>query len=71
MTGDVEEYTCTVCGLSANHASMGGPGICPACDCGRFRGGRRWDFGDVMLCRKDSSPEQKAEFQKRAAEYAA
>lgn len=25
---------CTVCGLRYYQQSMGGPGICPACDCG-------------------------------------
>lgn len=25
---------CTICGLVFHSASMGGPGICPACDCG-------------------------------------
>jgi chromosome segregation ATPase len=26
--------TCTLCGLEFDSPSMGGPGICPACDCG-------------------------------------
>lgn len=27
---------CTVCGLCYFNMSMGGPGICPSCDCGNF-----------------------------------
>lgn len=27
---------CTICGLTFYNRSMGGPGICPSCDCGNF-----------------------------------
>jgi hypothetical protein len=27
---------CTICGLEYSSPSMGGPGICPSCDCGNF-----------------------------------
>lgn len=27
---------CTICGLRYFNQSMGGPGICPGCDCGNF-----------------------------------
>lgn len=26
--------TCTICGVAFTEPSFGGPGICPACDCG-------------------------------------
>lgn len=62
------EYTCTVCGLPSKGASMGGPGICAACDCGNFRDGTRWSYGEAMLVVRDSSEKQKAEFRRIAAE---
>ena len=27
---------CTMCGRTFSEPSMGGPGICPACDCGLY-----------------------------------
>jgi hypothetical protein len=41
-------YICTICGLPSKHASMGGPGICPACDCGKFRDGTDWSYRETV-----------------------
>ena len=63
---DIPEYTCTVCGLPSVRLSVGGPGICPACDCGSFRNGQEWTFRDAMLVVKTASEEQRMEFHRRA-----
>ena len=39
---------CNVCGLPYNNASYGGPGVCPACDCGNFRDGIKWAYRDTV-----------------------
>ena len=37
-----EKAPCWSCGLPVGSASMGGTVICPACDCGQHRDGRKW-----------------------------
>lgn len=39
---------CRVCGLPVPAPSMGGPDLCPACDCGVYRDGTPWDFKETM-----------------------
>lgn len=38
-----ETAPCRICGLPVTSASMGGPDVCPWCDCGTYRDGSRWD----------------------------
>jgi len=33
---DLQPGPCTVCGLTNYPLSVGGPSICPACDCGNY-----------------------------------
>ena len=39
---------CSLCGLPVESASMGGTAICPSCDCGQFRNGRKWEYQDAV-----------------------
>lgn len=35
-------FPCIHCQLPVERMSMGGPAVCPACDCGNHRDGRKW-----------------------------
>lgn len=39
-----ETAPCIVCGNPVLSISMGGPGVCPSCDCGYWRDGSEWDL---------------------------
>jgi len=43
------EQLCIYCDLPVGNLSMGGPLVCPSCDCGHHRDGRRWTLQDAML----------------------
>ncbi len=43
------EQPCLYCGLPVGHLSMGGPLVCPSCDCGHHRDGTRWTLHDAIL----------------------
>ena len=45
---DGTERICEVCDLPFTHASMGGDHICPHCDCGIYRDGTRWTYGETV-----------------------
>lgn len=36
-------FLCVYCERPVTHLSMGGPAVCPECDCG-YGDGRQWDF---------------------------
>ena len=40
---------CLSCGLPVEEASMGGTRICPACDCGQHRNGRKWTLKEAEI----------------------
>jgi hypothetical protein len=42
------EAPCRVCGLPVKEASVGGTDVCPWCDAGFHRDGRRWSYSDLM-----------------------
>jgi len=39
---------CQMCGLEAGAGSMGGPAICPSCDCGFYRDGSEFSYRDLV-----------------------
>lgn len=41
-----DEAPCKICGLPVVEASMGGTSICPWCDSGCHRDGRKWTWQD-------------------------
>lgn len=43
-----ENAPCWMCGEPVVEASMGGTVICPWCDCGYHRDGRKWSFRDLV-----------------------
>lgn len=43
-----EESPCRICGLPVVEASMGGTDVCPWCDCGIHRDGRKWTYQDAI-----------------------
>jgi hypothetical protein len=43
-----ENAPCKICGEPVTDASMGGPDICPWCDCGTRRDGLKWSFTEYM-----------------------
>jgi len=43
-----ENAPCWYCGLPVGEASMGGIVVCPACDCGMHRDGRKWTWGEAF-----------------------
>jgi len=49
-----ETAPCKVCGEPVGSASMGGVDICPSCDCGRWRDGRKWTPNDCPPVVKES-----------------
>ncbi len=69
MSDTVTEYICSVCGLPSVRRSMGGPEICPSCDCGCFRNHRKWGLEDAHLVTGDDK--QREEFRRRARVAAA
>lgn len=44
-----ENAPCLSCGLPVISASMGGPAICPWCDCGVYRDGEKWGIEDATF----------------------
>ena len=58
---------CLSCGLPVGAASMGGTAICPACDCGQFRNGRKWTLAEAMLNSRFASDAQREHFRAQAA----
>lgn len=45
---------CTVCGEPVRTLSMGGPRVCPACDCGVHRDtGQQWTWQESFLIARD------------------
>lgn len=49
-----ETASCCVCGNPVLNVSMGGPDICPHCDCGYDRTGKKYDIAkDYMYILKD------------------
>ena len=40
-------YKCNICGKQYDNPSFGGPGVCPACDCGYAPDGHKLDFMEV------------------------
>lgn len=57
-----ENAPCLSCGLPVIEASMGQTAICPWCDCGAYRNGKKWDLQDEVW------PELRRERAKRAVE---
>ena len=51
-TDKVVEYDetapCWMCGEPVGEASMGGTVVCPSCDCGVTRDGRKWTFAECF-----------------------
>ena len=39
---------CRICGLPVIEASMSGTDVCPWCDCGVHRDGRRWTYAETI-----------------------
>jgi len=39
---------CRICHLPVVEASMGGTNVCPWCDCGVHRDGRKWTYEEAM-----------------------
>ncbi len=37
-------YKCNICGKQYDNPSLGGPGICPACDCGYAPDGHKLEY---------------------------
>ena len=42
-----ETAPCICCGLPVVSASMGGTALCPWCDCGNYRNGKRFTLEEV------------------------
>lgn len=42
-----ETAPCWCCGEPVGEASMAGTVVCPACDCGYHRDGRKWTFAEA------------------------
>lgn len=67
--GIVSAYECRVCGLESHYASFGGPGVCPACDCGMFRDGSKWTFREMLMTNAQATSWEHDEFRRRAKEH--
>ena len=39
---------CVMCGLPVEEASMGGTAVCPWCDCGVHRDGKKWTYKETL-----------------------
>lgn len=46
------ERLCVWCELPVGSLSMGGPAICPACDCGNHRDGTKWGSAEYPSLQK-------------------
>lgn len=55
-----ENAPCWYCDLPVGSASMGGTVVCPSCDCGMHRDGRKWTF--------EEATEKHANFRKHEAQ---
>ena len=44
----MDERVCKICGLIFSEESLGGPFVCPACDCGMYRDGTPWSYNESM-----------------------
>lgn len=51
---------CWYCELPVENASMGGTIICPACDAGHHRDGRRWTYAEMLVRYKNFARHRRA-----------
>ena len=62
-----ETAPCQICRLPVENASVGGTGICPACDCGKHRDSHSdWTYNETILILRDGWTPQEAREGRRA-----
>ncbi len=47
-------FLCVFCESPVVYLSMGGPAICPTCDCGYNHDGTKWSYADYDKVRKNA-----------------